>query len=362
MFKAKHVFLALAIFFLTLLLLRPQPTQAQVSCSLDQVFAACGGTIGDFSCISPTVTPTPVAVNPWIRVKSSSFSANTPGSLDNFSIPTGADARRTFNDGDSDDSNEPYFLFGDSGNNPAVSAGVLTAPSVGTGLAGRETESDLVINNYERKKDFTPAKFLDYASARKRINRISSLNDMVKERVNIIEAPPTGAVITDFCATGDNFDAAAFMKTSNDDRGPYVLVVKGDLTISTDINYKKAGQAMTCVPNLETSDDEDDYNPIPLTLVVTGDLRITSKDSTHHVNQINAVVMAENVYVEPVIGGQDQLGLKIKGNLIVQDTFENTRFRTESRRPAIFIVQDPGMYISLLPYFSTAEYDWKQLK
>jgi hypothetical protein len=137
-----------------------------------------------------------------------------------------------------------------------------------------------------------------------------------------------------------------------------VLVVEGNLTINRDINYKKAVSTseMSCLP-------AGTYTSIPLTLVVTGTLTINSTSATDFVEQINAVVMAQNVTINPVarVGGDDR-GLKIKGNLIVQDQFENLRYRDNSKRPAIFIVQDPGAYISLLPYFSTAEYEWKQLK
>lgn len=355
--KSNSILLATGIFFLTLLL-APKPSFAQASCSLDELYEVCG--VDGFACISPT--PSPVAQNPWIKVKASSFSANSDSSLNGFSIPTAPGLREEFNAADPDDDNTGNFLEGDTGTEVTIRSGVVSAPDIGTGIEGGVNANNWVLDGYERKKDFNPAKFLDYAAARKRIKRIDldgtgTLADMEPERVNIIKGGSTSSITT-FCDTSNPLDAANLIITDPAKRGPYVLVVEGDLTINRDINYKKdtLTTEMSCLTNAA-------YDPVPLTLVVTGTLTINSSSATDPVNQINAVVMAQNVIINPTArDGGDDKGLKIKGNLIVQDQFENTRYRENSKRPAIFIVQDPGMYISLLPYFSTAEYEWKQLK
>ncbi len=362
----------IAVFFF-IVLSSPSHAQTPNVCSLESIAENCGE--GAFACVSPI--PTPATENPWIKVKSSSFSANSNASLNTFSVPVNVGLRQPFNptdpdeniDGDVEIESAGYFLFGDTTTNAPVKSGVLSAPQVGSGLAGGEAQSGWVVDGYTRNKEFSPAKFADYASARKRVNKITSLGEMQKERVNIITVNDgETASITDYCASGDRWDAAEFIKTQATERGPYVLIVEGDLTINRDINFKKSGVDVSgCVTGLNALDTYGDtastISSVPLTLVVTGTLTIESSSSTaqNHVNQINALVMAQNVVIKPV-ATTDSTGLKIKGNLIVQDNLDNSRVRDDSRRPVLFIVQDPGMYMDLLPYFSTAEYEWREIK
>ncbi len=359
--------------FFFVLLLSPLRVHAQNVCSLESIADQCGD--AEFACAPPS--PTPPTENPWIKVKSSSFSANSNASLNRFSVPVNVGLRQPFNptdadeniDGDAEIESAGYFLFGDTTTNAPVKSGILSAPQVGPGLAGGEAQSGWVVDSYTRNKEFSPSKFADYASARKRVNKITSLAQMQKERVNIITVNEgETASITDYCASGDRWDAAEFLKTQAAERGPYVLVVEGDLTINRDINFKKSGVDVSgCVTGLNAIDTYGDssstISAFPLTIVVTGTLTIDSSSSTpqNHVNQINALVMAQNVVIKPV-ATTDSNGLKIKGNLIVQENLENSRVRDDSRRPVLFIVQDPGMYMDLLPYFSTAEYEWREIK
>lgn len=134
----------------------------------------------------------------------------------------------------------------------------------------------------------------------------------------------------------------------------FILVVDGDLEIKRDINHcRSANYFTTCTSN---------YTPYPLAIVVTGNTIIRGDGPVgQHVNTINAVLVTENLTIEPT-NGRDDFGLKIRGNLIVNREFTNQRSRADSRRPVLFVVQEPAAYISMLPYFSTADYAWKQIQ
>ena len=62
--------------------------------------------------------------------------------------------------------------------------------------------------------------------------------------------------------------------------------------------------------------------------------------------------------------GTQTTGLKIVGNLIAQGGLTNGRTQdaTGNAKPSVFIVFDSSMYTNLLPYLSTATYDWQQLQ
>ncbi|MCX7997237.1 MAG: hypothetical protein N2691_05830 [Patescibacteria group bacterium] len=133
----------------------------------------------------------------------------------------------------------------------------------------------------------------------------------------------------------------------------FVLVVDGDLVITRDINHCRSPSYFANCAG---------YVPYPLAIVVTGTTTIRSSgDENNHVNTINAILITENLVIEPT-NGRDLFGLKIKGNLSVFNRFQNDRRRYDSRRPVLFVVHNPSMYFSMLPYFSTADYAWKQIQ
>lgn len=328
----------------------PKFGHAQNSCSLEEVFVACGaGT--NFACISPT--PTSVPRNPWIKVKSTSFSANSEASLQGFEVPTTSGLRLKFNESDTDDDNSGQFMIGDA--TGGIQRGIITAPQIGTGVESSLPSDQWVVQGYTRKKQIDPKKFLEYAKSRKDVNEIFQLNDQIQiGRVNVIKAGETPFIIDNSYENGvDNLlkapptSGTQAQKIQAQQQKPHILVIEGDLTIQRDINYSKT---------------DPTYIPYPLTIVVTGTTTIQSPDAyPNSVNQINAILITNDLIIGPTVG-DDEYGLKIKGNLIVSGEMANQRSRTDARRPVMFIVQDPAMYISLLPYFSTSEYEWKQIQ
>jgi hypothetical protein len=85
-----------------------------------------------------------------------------------------------------------------------------------------------------------------------------------------------------------------------------------------------------------------------------------------NINFAAAVTQAKGIFIADNIdtGSTANQGLKIIGNLIAQSSLTNNRQWTNLNRPALFIVQDPSkynnFYLDLLPYLSTASYEWRQ--
>jgi hypothetical protein len=52
--------------------------------------------------------------------------------------------------------------------------------------------------------------------------------------------------------------------------------------------------------------------------------------------------------------------MKIKGNLIAQTTLTNNREWSDVNKPVIYVVFEEKPYLELLPYLSTANYEWQQ--
>ena len=79
---------------------------------------------------------------------------------------------------------------------------------------------------------------------------------------------------------------------------------------------------------------------------------------TNIVEEANGIFIANDIST----GSPANQGLKIIGNLIVQDSLTNDREWTNGNKPSLFIVFDQQKYIDLLPYLSTANYDWRQIQ
>jgi len=61
--------------------------------------------------------------------------------------------------------------------------------------------------------------------------------------------------------------------------------------------------------------------------------------------------------------GNSASELKIVGNVISSNPANPlVRTRADSSRPSVFIVVRANMYLDLLPYFSIATYEWRQLR
>lgn len=122
-----------------------------------------------------------------------------------------------------------------------------------------------------------------------------------------------------------------------------------------------------------TISDLTKFNPYNVVLISNGEIKIdkepfsSNKSLAIIANTItftNSVHKATGIFIANTIntGNPANQGLQIVGNLIALYTFNNERSWSDTSIPSIFVEFDPSQYINLLPYLSTASYDWRQLQ
>lgn len=252
--------------------------------------------------VAPTATPIPTAVpsNPWVKLKNTSYISKN--NLDN-PIPAAPAAY------DVDDTTEPYFITG--------SGGVVSTINLGTNPGVMADNPEYKAAGLSPTFLMTPDSFLSYIKARKQSVTITSLGEISGPGIYIYEG-------------ADSLDINA----------PLSVVFNNNIVLLT-----------TGTVNINT-----DFNP-------TGSVAIVA-------DQIffgNTVAQARGVFIANTINsGTASFGLKIIGNLIAQTSLSNNRTQTDPNQPAIFVVYDPvkynNFYVDLLPYLSTANYDWRQIQ
>lgn len=201
---------------------------------------------------------------------------------------------------DGDDNTNRYFI---NGLNSEV-GGVTSAPSVDTGTA-QKSVNDWSAAGYSRQQGFSPSTFFDYVKSRKDYTSPPSFNlSALSSGIYYVTGPVT---------LSGNAGADA------------VVIVNGNVTISGDLNTT-SGNA--------------------LAILATGN--------------ITAQTPVSNIYSVLVAGGSFDTGtgngLKIKGNLSAA-SLTNQRTQTNNSIPSLFIVNDPGAFVKLLPYLSISKYD-----
>lgn len=252
--------------------------------------------------VAPTATPTPTTVpsNPWVKLKNTSYISKN--NLDN-PIPAAPVAY------DIDDTTEPYFITG--------AGGVVSTINLGTNPGVMADNPEYKAADVSPTFLMTPNSYLSYIKARKQSVTITGLGEINGPGIYIYEG-------------ADPLDINA----------PLPGVFNNNIVLMT-----------TGTVNINT-----DFNP-------TGSVAIVA-------DQIffgNTVVQARGVFIANTINsGTASFGLKIIGNLIAQTSLSNNRTQTDPNQPAIFVVYDPvkynNFYVDLLPYLSTANYDWRQIQ
>jgi len=262
---------------------------------------------------TPTVTPTPsptipVVAGPWIKLKDTSFiSANA---LDN-NIPA---VPATY---DGDDTAQRYFIIHKEYLDLTKSGGVVIAPGTININGAQASEKNWRAGGYNYDSySMTPDKFLNYIKARKQHEVINSLSQIDADGIYIWTTP-------------SNINAKpAFYGQYN-----VVLIVQGAVNINV---------------NLTPANNKS--------LAIVAD----------QINFGNTTTLMEGIFIANEISTGDNItqGLKIIGNLIHQSptSLVNGRKWVNQNMPSIFIVFDPQKYIDLLPYLSTANYNWTQIQ
>jgi len=158
----------------------------------------------------------------------------------------------------------------------------------------------------------SPATFISYVKSRKEYQTITNLSDLAEDKINIWQGDLT---IND---------------QNNFNNKKIVLLVTGTVTLD--------------VPN---------FQPTNASLAI----------AAQTINFTSSVNYAEGLFIAQTINtGSNTTGLKIKGNLVAQSTFNNGRSWSDTSRPAVLIVFDQKPYLDLLPYLSTANYEWRQIQ
>lgn len=348
--SAKFILVNCFLIIVALLLLgrSHSPTCAQTSCSVYEVSEACGQIDGSRICDapSPTATPTPEPEKPWIKVRSTSFYSENMNisSGNNHFVPMNPEPFRE--DGEEvagedtsvTDQGDSHLMAIDSTqvtvngqSRRSFESGVARVDGTRFGTDRLNEKGWALIGQGQRTVDMTPEQFLAYARTRKDnvvltgdVNKLASIEN---RKVNIYDPEAAGDI-------NDTISAGATVLN----RSPYVLVIDGNLTITENIN-------------LDASRD--------IAIIVTGVLTFESD-----VTVANAIFVTNNLAL-PGTQGSDTYGLRIVGNLIVLNGKEQVsiqRSRVNDLKPTVFVVQNMRMYMELLPYFSTAVYEWQSIQ
>ena len=260
----------------------------------------------NFNVTFPTPTPTQ---GPWYKLKDGSFSK-----LDSFINPIPASVNKF----DTDDPGNPYLVDSDS-NEPGVIVVPADPPS------GQPSIKDWIAGDYNAGTPFTPATFLSYVRSRKEYHTVTNFNSLESGNIYLYQGSLT---------LNDS------RETSLTNAAPLVLIVTGeDVTVTID----------------DATDPifGNSASPDSIAIVTDGSLNIGPS-----MKELNGLFVAKQVNF-----GSSNQELKIVGNIISTIEAEpSRRSRADKSKPSIFIVFKPEMYLNLLPYFSTAAYEWRLLQ
>ena len=267
------------------------------------------------NCICPTNTPTPTPTpGPWIKLKNTSFISNK--NLVNR-IPPGPIA---YPDGEDD----AYSFFITDGTVGGTAAGLVAALSVNLS-PGKPNSRDVWASYPSLSFQMTPSGFLSYVKARKEYKTMpnNDLSNINTDGIYFYEG--------DLILNNTNLNLSVASK--------FVLIVKGNVTIDQD--YFNIGAA--CI---NTSNSKS----------------IAILSTTGTISFSNITKCAAGIFIANTVltGSTNNKGLKIKGNLVAQTSFANGREWINDNIPSLFIVFDQQKYLDLLPYLSTASYEWNQ--
>lgn len=196
---------------------------------------------------------------------------------------------------------------------------------------------------YTKSTQLTPESFLDYALARKPthvINSTAELNTLQQNTINILNAD---LVLSDTTQEGQEI----LDILQDPARTPYVLVIRGDLTVDHDFN----------VPEPVTS------SPLPITFVVEGGEGATGDLNIHHSVETMGGIFISDTLDFSYDSDRSPYPLKIKGNVIsyaAADPLKRNRV-DDGSKPSVFVVFDPIVYLNVMDLLSVRTYDWSEL-
>jgi hypothetical protein len=237
----------------------------------------------------------------WAKLNNLSFSGN--GVLNNGtpSIVTAFD---------SEDSSSPYFIIDGNGQAGVTSASSFTPTDMQT------SANNWNVTSYTRQVGFTPSTFLDYVKSRKDYTTITDLTEIAQKGIYYVNGNIT--------------------ISNNPPAFDFVLLVNGTATIdlpSGDFNKQSVTTASKAIAILANN--------------------ITIGNNMANAYGIFVTNASSGIFDT---GTNAALGLKVRGN-ISAGTITNNRTNSDTSKPSIFVVQDPGAFMTLLPYLSISKYD-----
>lgn len=167
-------------------------------------------------------------------------------------------------------------------------------------------------SGYLHNDDVSVSKYIDYVEARRQVKKITSLTDLTTDGIFISSTP---------LVIGAS-DLALFS-------GKNVVLIAKNTSITITDNINLPGSSLAFVGSSILIDPS--------------------------VTEINAVIIADSVQT-----GISSVPLKIKGNLSVKNAVGVYRVNSDARKPSLFVVYDPTIFVRLIEYLSTNTYDWKQ--
>lgn len=242
--------------------------------------------------------------NNWYKLKNSSFVGSSTASI---TVPA---VVHQYVPGDSDDDVSKYFIIGNGG---SVFGTTVNSDPPNTSYSSTSNWKE---TSYSTTRLFAPSSFLSYVKSRKQYTKIDNLNKITADGIYVWDDTVNFSDITN-ATTIPNYN--------------FVLIstVKA-ITIS-----------------------RTNFNPAKSVAFVANSIAFSS-----------TVQSAEGIFIAQTVdtGSNNSQGIKVKGNLIAQTTLTNGRSWSDTSRPSIFVVFDPVKYINLMPYLSTANYDWRQIQ
>lgn len=275
------------------------------------LMAGTGSTGGDGP---PTIT----FLGAWYKLKDASF--HKYGSLSS-SIPSAVNILAYDAD---DNATQRYLVSG--------TAGVVSLGTGTTALNGATTSvNDWQKASYSQRSNFSRASFLGNVKSKKTYVEIS--NSASVDMTDIDDAVTKDGI---YIWTGDlNFSSVPTSFGTHN----AVLLISGTVTIS--------------VAN---------FNPTKSIAILAN--KIVFNDN---VTEADGIFIGDSIQLLSDSSTGSSTPLKIVGNLIswadsTPPGRERNAVTDNNFKPSLFVVFKPKKYIDLLPYLSTATYDWKQLQ
>ncbi len=214
---------------------------------------------------------------------------------------------------DSDDSTATRHPFINTAGSILQSTPIDLGPN-GVDASGNPVYSaqNWYTSGYSFADDVSVSKYIDYVEARRQVTTITSVADIQADGIYITTSPVT--------ITSSELPLFA---------GKRVVLIAKETSITVTENITVPGGALALVAS--------------------------SVDIDPAVSEVNAIILADTMQT-----GISTTPLKIKGNLSVKNAVGIYRVNTDARKPSLFVVYDPSIFIGLIEYLSTNTYDWKQ--